>query len=146
MNRWTMPLVALVFTIVCGCSGPGGDGPPNSEPTAEPADVAMAEDQTQPWGLPMKGRFTYFADAAVFEPCGGENRLLVAMEADYLTAERAYLESRNEPRVPLLVTLVGHIAERPPMEGDGLIRMLVIDRFVSVHPGEDCGPVPGTDS
>ena len=78
------------------------------------------------------------ADAALFEDCRSGRRFPVAMEADYLAAERAYLETRNEPGSAVLMTVVGRLEPRPPMEGDGLIEMMVIDRFIAVHRGESC--------
>ena len=90
----------------------------------------------------LRGRFTYMADAAIFEPCRSGEKLPVSMEADYLAAERAYLESRPEPGSPVLMTVEGRIEPRPPMEGDGMVDMFVIDRFVAVHPGEECGESP----
>lgn len=125
----------LTLVALIGCfqepvkSGHGG-APDDSSPEASDVDGAR--------GLPLKGLFTYMADAAVFESCATGRRLPVAMEADYASAERAYLESRTEPGAPLLVTLVGHIDRRPPMEGNDLVEMLVIDRFDSTHPGDDC--------
>jgi hypothetical protein len=89
-----------------------------------------------------RGAFVYFADAASFTRCGAEDQLPVSMEADYLAAERAYLEARAEPMAPVLMTVEGRIEQRPPMEGDGLIDMFVIDRFVAVHPGRDCDESP----
>ena len=39
-----------------------------------------------------------------------------------------------------MVSLQGRIAQRPPMEGGGLMLTLVPERFISVSPGETCGP------
>jgi heat shock protein HslJ len=38
----------------------------------------------------------------------------------------------------MLVTVVGRIVTRPRMEGSGRERMLVVERFVDVKPGERC--------
>ena len=141
MKRW----MVLALTVVFGCSGPDSGTLSNPESKTVPPDPVTAESRADPWGLPMMGWFTYFADAASFEPCGGTERFPVAMEADYLAAEQAYLESRSEPGAPLLMTVVGRIADRPPMEGDGLVEVLVIDRFEAVHPDEDCKSIPSAD-
>jgi copper homeostasis protein (lipoprotein) len=61
------------------------------------------------------------------------------MEADNITLERAYLEARREPGEPLLVSLQGRIAERPPMEGDAMVLTVVPEHFIGVWPGETCG-------
>jgi len=134
-----LAVVLALFELI-GCfqepvkPGHGGAPDDSASETVSPED----SDVDGAWGLPLKGLFTYMADAAVFESCASGRRLPVAMEDDYLSAERAYLESTTEPGAPLLVTLVGHIARRPPMEGNDLVEMLVIDRFDSTHPGEDC--------
>jgi uncharacterized lipoprotein YbaY/heat shock protein HslJ len=86
---------------------------------------------------PMLGEFTYFADAALFVDCRTGADYPVAMEGDYLAAERAYLEARVEPQAPLVVTLDGRVALREGMEG-GAVDMLVVDRFDAVWPGLTC--------
>jgi len=140
VNRTGTFIVVLMLFALIGCFQdpvkPGHGGA--SDDSASEMVSHEASDVDGAWGFPLKGHFTYMADAAVFESCLTGRRLPVAMEAGYLSAERAYLESRTEPGAPLLVTLVGHIARRPPMEGDDLVEMLVIDRFDSTHPGEDC--------
>lgn len=87
------------------------------------------------------GLFRYMADAPLFTDCATGETFPVAMEQDYLALERAYLENRREPGGPLRVTLEGHYAARPAMEGDGLVTVLVVDRFFTVHPATDC-PLP----
>jgi uncharacterized lipoprotein NlpE involved in copper resistance len=86
----------------------------------------------------MQGMFAYMADAAVFVDCETSDRYPVAMEGGYIDLERAYLEARSEPGAPLLVSFTGHLAPRPPMEGDGTVDMVIVERFESAHPGEDC--------
>ncbi len=62
----------------------------------------------------MRGLFTYMADAALFEDCASGQRYPVAMEADYISVERVYLEARSEPGAPLLVVIrVGSSRDRP---------------------------------
>jgi copper homeostasis protein (lipoprotein) len=89
--------------------------------------------------LTMRGMYRYMADAALFEECLSGRRFQVATEADNIALERAYLEARREPGEPLLVSLQGRIAERPPMEGEGLVLTVVPERFLGVWPGETCG-------
>jgi len=89
--------------------------------------------------LTMRGMYRYMADAALFEECLSGRRFQVAQEADTIALERAYLEARQEPGEPLLVTLQGRIAERTAMEGDALVLTVVPERFFGVWPGETCG-------
>ncbi len=88
----------------------------------------------------LRGTFTYMADAARYVDCLTGQDVLVAMTADYLALERAYLAARVGAGAPLLVTLEGHMEMRPGMEGDALVETLVVERFDNAWPGESCGP------
>ena len=89
--------------------------------------------------LTMRGMYRYMADAALFEECLSGRRFQVAQEADNIALEKAYLDARQEPGEPLLVSLQGRIAERPAMEGDAPVLTVVPERFFGVWPGETCG-------
>ncbi|HJS73993.1 MAG TPA: META domain-containing protein [Vicinamibacteria bacterium] len=86
---------------------------------------------------PLRGMFTYLADAPLFEDCATGRKLPVAMEADYLSLERAYLEKRRSPGEPLLASVEGRIEERVNMEGPAR-PTLVVERFLGFSPGETC--------
>jgi len=91
--------------------------------------------------LHLAGMFSYFADVASIRLCATGAWLAVAMEADYLRLERAYLKARPEdPRgQPLLVKVEGLITNRPSLEeGNPPPRTLVVERFVGMHPGQGC--------
>jgi copper homeostasis protein (lipoprotein) len=87
----------------------------------------------------MRGMYVYMADAALFTECVTGKRYPVAFEGDSVSLERAYLEVRQQPGVEVLVSLEGRIAERPAMEGNQTEPSLVVERFISVWPGETCG-------
>ena len=89
--------------------------------------------------LTMRGMYLYMADAALFEECLSGRRFQVAQEADNIALERAYLDTRQEPGEPLLVSLQGRIAERPSREGDAMVLTVVPERLFGVWPGETCG-------
>ena len=143
-------LVERFGAILEGCSVVGVDAPPGTrgvEVSLIGVDADVHASTAVRWGAgpedppteeTRRGRFTYMADAALFEDCESGLRFPVAMEADYLAAERAYLETRTEPGSAVLMSIDGRLESRPPMEGDGLIEMIVIDRFIAVHPGQDC--------
>ena len=86
----------------------------------------------------MTGMFRYMADAALYTECQTETAFPVAPENDYLTLERACLVHRQTPGEPLYVTLAGHLGQRPPMEGDGLETVLVVDRFETIGNRSAC--------
>jgi copper homeostasis protein (lipoprotein) len=89
--------------------------------------------------LAMRGMYMYMADAAMFRECLTGRRLPVAMEAASIDVERAYLDTPHPPGAEVLVSVVGRLAQRPPMEGDGTVEMLVVDEFEGIWPGETCG-------
>jgi copper homeostasis protein (lipoprotein) len=97
-------------------------------PSAGPAD-----------GRPtMGGEFTYMADAARFTECLTGKSYPVAMEADFIALERAYLAAAEGPGAPLYVTFGGAIVDRPRMEGEGAERTVVVTRFINVWPDQRC--------
>lgn len=85
----------------------------------------------------MGGEFTYMADAAIFMECLSRRTYPVAMEAGYLELERAYLDSRMEPGVPVHATIEGSILERPSMEGAPQPHVIV-ERLGGVDPIRRC--------
>jgi putative lipoprotein len=99
---------------------------------------------------PLRGDYFYMADAATFTDCQTGRRMPVAMEGDAAALERAYLAAGGSQRGPMLASIEGRIEERPPMEGDGLLPTVIVDRFVSIDPaarcaaGNDAAPLAGT--
>ncbi len=89
--------------------------------------------------LKMRGMYRYMADAAVFTECLSGRRFAVAMEADNIALERAYLRAQRQPGEELMISLQGRIAERPAMEGDAMVLTVVPEHFIGVWPGETCG-------
>jgi copper homeostasis protein (lipoprotein) len=87
--------------------------------------------------LPVTGLMTYFADAALFTECLTGQRFPIAMEADYLALERAYLGANLAPNAPLLAHFEAEISMRPQMEGDDRMTVTVID-FRHVTPDAGC--------
>jgi len=140
-------LLMAAAVLQTGCSSTAGahattvtTAVPANE-AGEPAAPEGNETPSAPTGaVRMRGLFTYMADAAIFVDCGSGERLPVAMEADYLALERAYLKHRDEPGLPLLAIFDGYVAERPAMEGDGVQAVVIVDRFVEVRVGESCEP------
>jgi len=55
----------------------------------------------------MRGMYSYMADAALFDECLSGRRFQVAMEADNIALERAYLEAQRQPGEALLVSIQG---------------------------------------
>jgi heat shock protein HslJ len=88
----------------------------------------------------MRGMMLYMADAPRFTDCTTAASFVLAQEADYLAAERAYLEAEAQGE-PLLVTFDGYVTRRRGMEG-GDVDAVVVTSFTGAHPGEGCGGGP----
>lgn len=96
--------------------------------------------------LPLQGMLRYLADAASIRLCATGARLPVAKEGDFPSLELAYLQALppGSAGQPMLVNLEGLITRRPSAEpGRPPQRTLVVERFVSVAPGQGCPRVPG---
>lgn len=100
--------------------------------------------------LPMRGEFSYMADAGWFSECRSRVSLPVAQEADNAALERAYSKAAETPGGPVLVSFDGRFAMRPPMEGGGLHEVVIVEAFGEARPGERCegavdpAPLAGT--
>jgi heat shock protein HslJ len=108
---------------------PAATAPPAPAPLAAPATGT-----TQTFAADL----TYLADAAVVVVCRGARRYPVAMEADWLAMERAYVATAKPPGSPLHVTFEGRIVERPKMDGAGTESTMLVQRFIHAWPGETC--------
>lgn len=84
------------------------------------------------------GELRYLADAASFTECLTGRRYPVAFEADWPSAERAYLAAVIEPGGPLYTTFEGLLVARPKMDGEGTEPTLVVSRFINAWPGQGC--------
>ena len=137
-----MALAAAPCLACAGGESPGSSetgastAVPQGEVAAAPASADMATDVDGP----RRGMMTYMADAPRFTDCSTGASFVLAQEADYLAAERAYLDAQAQGE-PLLVTFSGHVARRPGMEG-GEEDAVVVTTFQGAHPGEGCGAEP----
>jgi heat shock protein HslJ/uncharacterized lipoprotein NlpE involved in copper resistance len=86
----------------------------------------------------VSGLFVYMADAGRIALCPTEQDLPVAQAGDNAALEKAYGEKRTGPGEPLLVTVTGHLADRPKMEGSGTELSFVVEKFEKASPGEPC--------
>jgi copper homeostasis protein (lipoprotein) len=86
----------------------------------------------------MQGTFRYMADAARFRDCRSGLQWPVAMTDDYRELESAYTSGQVSPGSDLLVWVQGRIEPMRRVEGTGTEPTLVIEKFVSARPGENC--------
>lgn len=121
MIRFVFSVAWLTGALLIGCAG------------------SQKQSSAVPSTTELSGTYSYMADAAVFTDCATGRRYPVAFEGDNIALQRAYAEVRPDPGQPVFVVLDGRIEERPPMEGDGTVPTLVVDRFGRFYPGETCG-------
>lgn len=111
-------------------------------PIDSPLDYGLRSDGTlTPTELATfcAGELRYLADAASFTECLTGRRYPVAFEADWPSAESAYLAAVAEPGGLLHTTFEGQLVERPKMDGEGTQPTLMVSRFINVWPGQSCG-------
>jgi copper homeostasis protein (lipoprotein) len=159
IGRWSFDPAAQLLTLAGGREapvrlrvenshlltrlGPGGEPLyPDGESVLNRASACTALEPR----LFVGGMLTYFADAALLTECLTGQRWPVALEGDFAAMERAYLDalrkSGAEPGSPLYVTLEATLAQRPVMDGEGLRRTVVAERFIGVWPDERCPAGP----
>jgi copper homeostasis protein (lipoprotein) len=88
--------------------------------------------------LPLSGEMVYLADAARFTECLTGRSYSVALEGDFVKMERAYLKDVKAPGARLYVTFEGVITDRPRMEGSGVERSVVVNRFIDARLNQRC--------
>lgn len=126
MLRFKPTLLMLTAVAVSvGCTGEG-----------QQAEQPVVKNQME--SARMVGMYQYMADAGLFTDCVTGVRVPVAMEADNAALERAYLGAQDEPGQEMLVSVTGRVDQRPPMEGEGTLEHLIVERFEQVWPTESC--------
>ena len=105
--------------------------------SAAAADPGAPGPATPDGGI-LGGELRYMADAALLTECKTGASYPVAMEADWIAMERAYLDKAPEPGGPLYVTFEGSISARPKMEGDGTAATVIVERYINAWPDMRC--------
>ncbi len=88
--------------------------------------------------VPMRGMYSYMADAGIFRECTTQLKLPIAQVAENAALERSYLGVRKTPGEELLVNLEGQIAMRPNADTGIPVPTLVVERLGKVLQGADC--------
>lgn len=115
------------------------DGRPIAGPT--PQDLTRASVyRSVDARLPMRGVYTYMADAASFVECSTGQRWPVAGEAAARDLESAYLKAGPAAGATVLVEIEGAVLARPRREGRGTEPTLVVDKVGRLLPRESCAP------
>ncbi|RKQ70430.1 META domain-containing protein [Oceanibaculum indicum] len=97
--------------------------------------------------LPLRGAFTYMADAPRLTECRTGNSYPVAMEGEYLALERAYLAAKPKGAAPLTAEFKGALTQRPRMDGPGNEPTILVQRFDRLSTERACDPgVPASNT
>ncbi|EKE76443.1 META domain-containing protein [Oceanibaculum indicum] len=97
--------------------------------------------------LPLRGAFTYMADAPRLTECRTGNSYPVAMEGEYLALERAYLAAKPKGAAPLTAEFKGALTQRPRMDGPGSEPTILVQRFDRLSTERACDPgVPASNT
>ena len=111
--------VALSIFMLSGCS--------------KTPDIELKETQTK-----MSGMYSYMADAGIFKDCSSAKKYPVAFEDDYISLERAYLNTKHQAGEAIKVNLIGKIELRDGMDNQKNIPTLVVKKFINIIPKEHC--------
>lgn len=85
--------------------------------------------------MPMKGEYTYFADAAIFKDCASGKIYPVD---NNIALEQGYLAVRDENILPVLLQFDAHFIKQPKPDSDMLQNVLVSDGKAKFLPGKTC--------
>lgn len=88
----------------------------------------------------LRGLFRSDSGGSEFAECGGGQPLPVAIQGEGAQLDSAYRRASSLAGEPVLVEVEGRIAFGPLPSGDRLGRILVVDRFIGLRPGESCSP------
>lgn len=85
--------------------------------------------------MPMKGEYTYQADASIFTDCGSGQMYPVVSNA---MLEESYLAIRDENTLPVLLQFDAHFSQQPIPDSDKLQSVLVSDGQAQFFPEKNC--------
>ena len=89
-------------------------------------------------GKSMIGHFIYFADAAVFTPCGQKKAIPVQMgTGEYLKLEKAY-SATVEGGTPCFAEFLGKVKKLPSYDGGKKVDMIVVEKLIEVQLYREC--------
>jgi copper homeostasis protein (lipoprotein) len=92
--------------------------------------------------VPLRGLYTYLADAASFQECLTGKTFPILPVAGSSALQSAYLAARHKPGAPVFASLTGLFVDRSPEPGSPVREHLIVTQYERVAPDETCGP-PG---
>ncbi len=134
-----MKHVLLVLLILI-CILPGACKQQQESIASETELPAATSPEAEPKGMPLEGMFRYMADAALFRDCLDNRVYPVAMEAQYIELERAYLNSGVIGGEEVFIRLNGRYLERATMEENMSKVSLIVDVLKEISASDTCAP------
>jgi uncharacterized lipoprotein NlpE involved in copper resistance len=95
---------------------------------------------TIPGPMPLRGLYTYMADAASFKECLTGRTLPIVPVAGSSALQSAYLAARHKPGAPIFAALTGVFVDRSPEPGAPVREHLIVTQYERIAPGESCAP------
>jgi uncharacterized lipoprotein NlpE involved in copper resistance len=93
--------------------------------------------------MPMRGLYTYMADAASFKECLTGKTMPIVPVAGNSALQSAYLAARRKPGAPVFMALTGQFVDRSPEPGAPVREHLIVTEYERVDPDGACAPPPG---
>ncbi|HYV19675.1 MAG TPA: copper resistance protein NlpE N-terminal domain-containing protein [Verrucomicrobiae bacterium] len=115
----------------------------NGQPIASKANDLLALQSTVDTiagPLPLRGLYTYKADAASFQECLTGKTLPILPVAAGTALQSAYLAARHKPGAPVFASLTGAFVDRSPEPGAPVREHLIVTQVERLAPGEACNP------
>jgi len=90
--------------------------------------------------MPLRGLYTYKADAASFQECLSGRTLPILPVAAGTALQSAYLAARHKPGAPVFASLTGSFVDRSPEPGAPVREHLIVTQYERLAPDEACTP------
>jgi uncharacterized lipoprotein NlpE involved in copper resistance len=88
--------------------------------------------------VPLRGLYTYMADAASFQECLTGKTLPILPVAGSSALQSAYLAAKHKPGAPVFASLTGLFVDRSPEPGSPVREHLIVTQYERVAPDETC--------
>jgi copper homeostasis protein (lipoprotein) len=87
--------------------------------------------------MPIRGMYSYMADAATLTECSTGKKLPLVASMDGARIEAEYAKVRQQPEEPVLVSMLGHFSKTRNQDS-GLKEAITMDMFEKFLPGATC--------
>jgi heat shock protein HslJ/uncharacterized lipoprotein NlpE involved in copper resistance len=88
--------------------------------------------------MPIRGMFSYMADAATLTECSTGKKMPLVASMDGARIEAEYAKVRQQPGDPVLVSILGHFVRTRNQDSGGLKEAITMDMFEKFLPGATC--------